>query len=381
MPDTGNREHAKIGLILTGGGARAAYQVGVLKAIAELLPDDAPTPFAVICGTSAGAINAATLACRADNFQLAVQDLIATWENFRAHKVYRTEARVAVGSGLHWFLSLLFGGMGRLAPRSLLDNAPLRTLLERQLCFQDIQRWIDQGLLHAFSITAANYHSGQSVTFYQGCDHIRPWKRTRRVGIPRPITLDHLMASSAIPILFPSVRIGYEYYGDGSMRQTAPLSPALHLGADRLLVIGVGDDEAEDCMVDRVLYPSMGQISGYILDTLFMDTLSADMERLKRVNNTLSCIPDQNRRYIALRPVELLTLFPSHDIQPITQRHIKDFPRSVLYLLRRLGAMGPGGQPLISYLLFEQGFCQELIELGYRDALRIRHRILHLLSI
>jgi NTE family protein len=278
---------------------------------------------------------------------------------------------------------MLFGGLGRFTPVSLLDNSPLRQLLDHELQTQNIQRWIDTGILHAFSITAAAYYSGYSVTFYQGHDNIVPWKRTRRIGVPRPITLDHLMASSAIPILFPGVRIGYEFYSDGSMRQMAPLSPALHLGADRLFVIGARNERPDNPEEHRLRleHPTIGQISGFVLDTLFMDTLSMDIERLKRVNNTLQYIPRERRQGVPLRTIDLQCIFPSHDIRPIIQRHSQDFPRSVRYLLRGIGAMNQGGRPLMSYLLFEGRFCRELIDLGYRDATRARHRILRLLEL
>nr|MDQ2695932.1 patatin-like phospholipase family protein [Pseudomonadota bacterium] len=290
--------------------------------------------------------------------------------------------RIAFANGLRWFLSILFGGLGRFTPKSLLDNSPLRQLLEAELRLQNIQGCIDAGILHAFSITAAAYYSGHSVTFYQGHDAIRPWKRTRRIGIPRPITMDHLMASVAIPILFPAVRIGYEYYGDGSMRQLAPLSSALHLGAERLLVIGIRNERPDDYeeIQHRLVYPTLGHVSGYILDTLFMDSLSMDLERLKRINHTLSHIQRSNRKHIPLRQIDLVTIFPSQDIRPITERHIHLFPNSVQYLFHGIGAANRSGRPLMSYLLFEEGFCRELIDLGYHDAMRARRKILRLLG-
>ena len=235
-----NDQRPKAGLILTGGGARAAYQVGVLRALAEILPEDVRTPFPIICGTSAGAINAAVLAMEAGDFRRGVRRLMTVWKNFRVHHVYRADPWGAFSNSARWILAVLTGGaFGRRAV-SLLDNTPLAALLGRHLDFPAIQRAIDAGDLTAFSVTCSGYTSGQSVTFFQGAPGLQPWQRARRIGVPMPITLDHLLASSALPFIFPPVHINREYFGDGSMRQIAPVSPALHLGADRLLVIGVG---------------------------------------------------------------------------------------------------------------------------------------------
>src|SRR6185436_18428353 len=230
----------RVGLIMTGGGARAAYQVGVLRAISELMPPEINTPFSIICGTSAGAINAAVIAVDASNFRHGVRRLMTVWKNFHVHHVYKADPWGAFSNSARWSFALLTAGRSLHGPVSLLDNTPLAGLLARHLDFPAIQRSIDGGDLAAFSITCSGYTSGQSVTFYQGHPGLQPWQRARRIGIPMPISIDHLLASSALPFIFPPVHINREYFGDGSMRQIAPVSPALHLGADRVLVIGVG---------------------------------------------------------------------------------------------------------------------------------------------
>jgi len=223
----------RTGLILTGGGARAAYQIGVLKAIAEFLPRHAHNPFPVICGTSAGSLNAAALAVNARNFRRSVRYLVSIWQNFHTHQVYRTDVLGVLINSARWVAGLLFSvlGINRLKRISLLDNAPLAELLNEILPCEKIQQSIDDGLLHALSITASGYESGESVTFYQGVPEIEPWHRIRRVGVPASIEVKHLLASAAIPFIFPATMINREYFGDGSMRQIAPVSSALHLGA------------------------------------------------------------------------------------------------------------------------------------------------------
>ncbi|MDD5472399.1 MAG: patatin-like phospholipase family protein, partial [Sideroxydans sp.] len=232
----------KIGLILTGGGARAAYQVGVLKAVAEFLPYRAKVPFQVISGTSAGALNAITLAVNARHFRKGVRYLLNIWNNAHVTDIYRADALGVLSNSMRWVFGLLLSVLGSnwLNRVSLLDNSPLRIFLERALPCELIQRHIDDGLVHAVSVTASGYGSGHSVTFYQGAADIEPWKRTRRVGVPTQLDIQHLMASSAIPFIFPAVHVNREFFGDGSVRQIAPISSALHLGAERVLVVGVG---------------------------------------------------------------------------------------------------------------------------------------------
>ncbi|HEY8553398.1 MAG TPA: patatin-like phospholipase family protein [Burkholderiales bacterium] len=369
------------GLVMAGGGARAAYQVGVLKAIAELLPEDAPNPFPVLCGTSAGAINAAALAVWARRFRAGVRRLNRVWRNFRVEQVYRADALGVAKTGFHWLAALLLGGLGRYNPVSLLDRSPLRALLERTLPCEQIQASIDAGALHALGVTCSGYTSEQSVTFYQGVDSIAPWKRARRVGAAVRITIDHLLASSAIPFLFEAVKINREYFGDGSMRQEAPLSPALHLGAERILVIGLRHDPPPQTR-DTVEYPSLATIAGHVLNSIFLDALETDIERLQRINHIISLIPGPHLREgsVTLRPVDVLVLSPSEDLEHIASKYAHTLPRPVRYLFRRIGAMRPGGANLVSYLLFEKSYCRALIGLGYADAMMRRREILDFLE-
>jgi NTE family protein len=373
----------KFGLILTGGGARAAYQVGVLRALAELLPADVRTPFPIICGTSAGAINAAVLAVDAADFRRGVRRLMAVWKNFRVHHVYRADPWGAFSNSVRWILAVLSGG--RIAPRgvSLLDNAPLGGLLAKHLDFGAIQRAIDAGQLSAFSITCSGYTSGQSVTFFQGVPGLEPWQRARRIGVPMPITVDHLLASSALPFIFPPMQLNREYFGDGSMRQIAPVSPALHLGADRLFVIGVGRQLQQ--RAERVLteaHPSLAQIAGHALNSIFLDSLEVDLERLQRINRTIEMIPGEvlERSRYPLHKVDFRVISPSEELEPIALAHAGELPRTIRALLYTVGALRRSGANLLSYLLFERSYCRALIRLGYKDTMERKDEVVQFLG-
>lgn len=382
---TQNTERAKpvVGLILSGGGARAAYQVGVLKAIAEILPEGTPNPFPVICGSSAGAINAAALAVDATHFHEGVSRLVHVWRNFRVSQVFRVDARGIFMNSLRWASALLLGGLGRRNPRALLDRAPLRRLLQTRLPCERIRDAIDAGALRALSITCSGYGSGQSVTFYQGVASIAPWNRVRRIGCPVAITHDHLMASSALPLIFAAEKINREHFGDGSMRQTSPLSPALHLGAERVLVIGLRQEtKAVPPRENGDEYPPLAQIAGHVLNSIFLDNFEADIERLRRINRMVEMFPPAQRAHgeFGLRVVDALVISPSQDLEKIAVQHTHRLPRALRFLLRGVGAYRRHGANLVSYLLFEKYYCRDLIALGYADAMVRREEILRFLG-
>jgi len=367
-------------LVLSGGGARAAYQVGVLQAIAAWLPADAPVPFNVLVGTSAGAINAAALAARARQLGEAVAELERVWSGFHLEQVVRSDAVSVLRAGVHWAVSLLSGGWLVHPPRSLLDTTPLRELLARTIPLDRIPASIAAGPVQALAVATTSYTTGRAVAFFEAVPGTGEWRRVRRAGVRRAIDLDVLMASSAIPFIFPAGQIAGDYYGDGAMRQLAPLSPAVHLGANRLLVVGTRA-EAAASPADGGLEapPSPGHLLGFVLDSLFTDGLSIDVERLRQINQLLSA--DAIGSDPGHRPIEILLVQPSDDPTAIARRHLRAMPRSLRVLLRTIGALEARGGLLASYLLFESDYTTELMALGRSDAEARRSEILAFLAV
>jgi NTE family protein len=359
-------------LVLSGGGARGAYQVGVLKAIAEWLPPDAPCPFEVLVGTSAGAINAAAVAARAHSLREAVESLEAVWSDFRVQQVVRADAFEMLRSGLHWMVSLLTAGHLVRPPRSLFDTGPLHELLGRVIPFERIPAQIEAGRLHALAVATTSYTTGQAVAFFDGAEEIAAWNRVRRAGRRRRIDHDVLMASAAIPFIFPAWSIDGDHYGDGAMRQLAPLSPAVHLGANRVLVIGTRGNAAATPPTGAVPQagPSPGHLLGFVLDSLFTDGLSIDLERLDQINRLI-----QGPGSTEHRPIRATVIQPSIDPTVIAKKHEGAMPRSIRTLLRTMGAYEARGGLLVSYLLFDRAYTCELMDMGYMDATRQRAEI------
>lgn len=379
----------KTALFLTGGGARAAYQVGVLQAICSLLSEVGwparKNPFEIVCGTSAGAINATAFACRADDFEHSVSHLLKVWRELEVEQVYRADSIGVIRSGARWLSLLSFGWLLRQwhasPPNSLLDNSPLAALLHRMLDLPRLDAALDNGHLHALAVSASSYTAGRHVVFYQSATEIPHWSRIQRISVRQQIGVDHLLASSAIPLIFPSIPLycgeRREYFGDGSLRELAPISPAIHLGADRVLVIGAGNIGTGGRKFDEFAgYPSLAQIAGHAMSSIFLDGLSVDIERMTRINQTLSLLTPAQRQQTALRPIEMLAITPSKPLDAIASEHTGSLPLPIRTLLSAIGATERRGAALASYLLFESTYTRSLIELGQIDTMRRRDEVL-----
>jgi NTE family protein len=360
-----------LGIVLTGGGARASYQVGVLRALYEILNPLSNGPvFDYLSGTSAGAINTAYIAALSKDYDKATKELIRVWTHLEPDQVYKTNPISLSRIGARWITGSVLGGLKKEGSNFnyLLDNTPLRNLLTRSINLEQIRENIHFGVVKGMALTATNYTSGASVVFYDTHKEIKPWYRTDRFGVQTTFSVDHILGSSAIPFFFPPTKIGQSFYGDGCVRQTTPMSPCIHLGAKKIIAVGIRHLRPQERTVELTMAaqensPGLAQISGVTLNSVFLDSLESDVERMERINQTLKKIPEHPE----LRPIPVLMLRPSKDLGLIAGQFIRDLPRTMRYLLRGIGASEEDGTDLISYLAFDHSFTSPLVDLGYHD--------------
>lgn len=372
---------SNLSLVLMSGGARGAYQSGSLKAIAEITRSE-HLPFTILSGTSAGSINAAHLACHANRFQNGINELNELWYNIHPEMIFDLNPIRLTTNALLWVKDLGFGGiLGGVHGRSLLNTHPLRQLLQKQLDMDQIRLNQINGKLKSLSITATNYYSGNSVTFYDDTQHSTHWRRKSHLGIAKKITVDHVMASSAMPYFFPAVRIENAYYGDGCIRMHSPLYPAIFSGAEKILAIGVRNEQSWNepnrmNLPYHVRYPQFAELGGIILNALFLDSLEEDVEKATAINLDLSLSTAKTLIRSKYRYLPILLLRPSMDLDYLARKASKGFPLIIRHLLKGLGVSGDCGWNLLSYLAFDSSYTSRLVELGYEDTLKEKNKIL-----
>jgi len=358
------RYSSRLALVLSGGGARAAYQLGILAGLAERLPG---LEFPILAGVSAGAINIAYLAAHAGPFPAAVAGLRQAWARLTSDQVYRVRPVRLVRSAGRWMLQGAIGGGAPTTVRGLVDTLPLREFLSRTINLLGIDANVAAGRLRAVALSATSYTAQRSVTFVHAGPEATTWERAQRVAVRERLTLDHVMASAAVPIVFPAVRIGDEFYGDGSVGQLAPLAPALHLGASAIVAIGAPQARPPRRPSATGDYPSVAEVMGLLFRAIFFDALEADAERLERVNRTLAALPPQAAAPDGLRPVDLLVLRPSRDLSDLAIGHTRLLPPLMRGIIRAIGGQRDAAAEFLGYLLFHPSYTTPLAELGYED--------------
>ncbi len=365
----GMETHGHTALVLSGGGARGAYQAGVLQGLIEIgaVPTD-QSPFSILVGTSAGSLTASILASNADRYSLALDELISVWHSLRPSRVFRTDLLAMGRIALSWVRDLSLGGLvGSVSPKSLLDTRPLRGLLSR-IPFHRIQHNLEKGSLRALAVSATDYRDSSSVLFVECCPDIPLWERVHYRVERALIGIPHLMASSAIPFFFPTIEIDGHHLGDGCIRNTAPLAPAIHLGAEKILAIGVREPRA--AALPRLGKPTPGELAGALLDAVMMDAIEVDVQHCQRVNASL-----QGRPSGPFRPIEVLWLRPTRSFATLAHRLRHRIPKLLRYFLAGLGGEYATAE-LASYLLFDPVYCRELVRFGREDVWERKEEIL-----
>lgn len=374
MNGTTTAKRSSTALVLCGGGARGAYQVGVLRGLYELgVLDPSVGRVDTFVGSSAGAINAGMLAAYAGDLGAGLAGLERVWGNLEAKDVFRTDVRSIGGIGVRWAWDLTFGGaLGGGTPKSLLDTAPLRQLLEREVPLHRLDGEVRSGALRALAITATDLQTADGTVFLHGAADLPRWTRRRWRIEPTQMRAEHLLASSAIPIFFPTVEIDGRHFGDGSIRNTRPLSPAINLGVDKIIAVSVREPSGVRAEFGGGQAPSIAQIAGVLLDAVMLDAIEVDVEHSERVNRSVMACPGEHGE--GFRMVDVLWLRPSRDLTAIAAELAHQIPAVVRYVMRGLGSEEAITE-LTSYLLFDASFCGRLIEIGREDALAARAEV------
>jgi NTE family protein len=363
-----NPSPPRLALMMGGGGALAAYQVGALAALAEAIPD---LHVPILSGVSAGAINAVALASRRGSFAARTEGLEAAWLELTPERVFQVAPRRVAWRSLRWLVRLGTGGVFRPHPRSLLGTAPLRQFLAARFADDNgrlvgVADSVACGELDAVAITASSYTTGRSTTWVETRDEVG-WDRDDRIGRRAALTVDHVMASAALPLLFPAIRVAGEWCGDGGVLLTAPLSPAVHLGADRILAVSTRHRGPLGTPREDEGYPPPARVAGVLLNAVFLDQFDADALRMDRINRLVSFLPPAARE--GLRPIELMVLRPSVDLSSLANAHEVEMPWTLRFMTRGLGTKETRHNEMLSLLMFEQSYLQQLIAQGRADAM------------
>lgn len=370
----------RIGIVLAGGGARGSYQAGALRALYEIIKKD-QNMFDIITGNSVGAINAAAIGSYARDWGNGTQYLVDLWNRLRVEDVFDIDYATISSLGLKW-VSTILGAESTSRPfNHLLSTDPLRNLLQREIDFNEIHQLIEDKLLSAISLSSTNYYSGSNIIFFDGEKDIGTWENIDRFAVKTKLEVDHVMSSSAIPVFFPPVRINDSYYGDGCIRQTTPLSPAIHLGATKIIAIGIRNQFSTEKIHEIISMPNpnptMGQVAGVLMNAIFLDSMNADVERLQKMNMVAQTKGNiYNWKYIPL-----LSLKPSKDLGVLTEKMGKELPKLLRYLFRGIGVSGKTGLDLLSYLAFDSQYTKNVVELGYTDTMERKEEIIKFIQL